>query len=166
MYHFLALSGGYGGNSFYNSYGSNNPVPWPLLWWSLRNRATYLLVWLTLHLPFVLLYQLSYEHTPFLILFEIISFVIYAATYKTIHDGMVFRSIVAFGNIFFFSLICYYHNFYFHFRCIYVLHLLLLHVSLLVYVSAFRSECYFYSRITCGTQTHLHNVTVFSLCHF
>ena len=101
MYHFLALSGGYGGNSFYNSYGSNNPVPWPLLWWSLRNRATYLLVWLTLHLPFVLLYQLSYEHNPFLILFEIISFVIYAATYKTIHDGMVFGSIVAFGNIFF-----------------------------------------------------------------
>ena len=110
--------------------------------------------------------QLSYEHNPSLILFEIISFVIYAATYKTIHDGMVFRSIVAFGNIFFFSLICYYHNFYFHFRCIYVLHLLLLHVSLLVYVSAFRSECYFYRRITCGTQTHLHNVTVFSLCHF
>ena len=100
MYHFLALSWGYGGNSFYNSYGSNNPVPWPLLWWSLRNRATYLLVWLTHHLPFVLLYQLSYEHNPFLILFEIISFVIYAATYKTIHDGMVFRSIVAFGNIF------------------------------------------------------------------
>ena len=99
--------------------------------------------------------------------FEIISFVIYyAATYKTIHDGMVFRSIVAFGNIFFFSLICYYHNFYFHFRCIYVLHLLLLHVSLLVYVSAFRSECYFYRRITCGTQSHLHNVTVLSLCHF
>ena len=99
-------------------------------------------------------------------LFEIISFVIYyAATYKTIHDGMVFGSIVAFGNIFF-SLIYYYHYCYCYFRCIYVLHLLLLHVSLLVYVSAFRSECYFYSRITCGTQTHLQLVTVLPLCHF
>ena len=161
MYHFLALSGGYGGNSFYNSYGSNNPVPWPLLWWSLRNRATYLLFWLTHHLPFVLLYQLSYEHNPFLILFEIISFVIYAATYKTIHDGMVWSFEVLLHLETFFSS---------HWSVIIIIFIFIFVASMFCIfffcTFLFLYMFYFYRRITCGTQTHLHNVTVLSLCHF